>query len=122
MKILIAGSRHLEIDPQDIGSFMYIFGFSEKESMIIHGNSGQVDDSADIYADMNSLEKRAYPANWKEYGKKAGPIRNKEMAKDADILLLIWDGISHGSLNMKKEMKGDRFAHLHDANVVFKSR
>ena len=34
-----------------------------------------------------------------------GPMRNKQMAKYADALLLIWDGKSKGSANMKHEME-----------------
>lgn len=46
-----------------------------------------------------------FPADWKKHGKAAGPIRNREMAEYADALLLIWNGESRGSANMKKEMK-----------------
>ncbi len=44
-----------------------------------------------------------FPADWDKHGKAAGPIRNKQMAEYADALLLIWDGNSRGSMNMKKE-------------------
>ncbi len=48
---------------------------------------------------------REFTANWIEHGKAAGPIRNRQMAEYADVLLLIWDGKSKGSANMKKEMQ-----------------
>ena len=38
-------------------------------------------------------------------GKAAGHVRNKKMAEYGDALLLIWDGKSKGSANMKKEMQ-----------------
>lgn len=47
--------------------------------------------------------KKFYP-DWGKHGKAAGPIRNKQMAEYADALLLIWDGESKGSKNMKEEM------------------
>ena len=48
---------------------------------------------------------KEFPANWENHGKAAGPIRNKQMAEYADALLLIWDGESRGSANMKKEIQ-----------------
>lgn len=46
-----------------------------------------------------------FPAKWDVHGKAAGHIRNKEMADFADALLLIWDGKSPGSKNMKQNME-----------------
>lgn len=43
--------------------------------------------------------------NGTKYNAAAGPIRNRKMAKLGDALLLIWDGESKGSANMKKEME-----------------
>ena len=45
-----------------------------------------------------------FDADWETHGKAAGPIRNAQMAKYADALLLIWDWKSKGSANMKQEM------------------
>ena len=46
-----------------------------------------------------------FPANWQVEGKAAGFIRNRRMAEYGDILLLLWDGKSRGSLNMKQNME-----------------
>jgi hypothetical protein len=40
------------------------------------------------------------PANWDEFGKSAGYIRNAEMAKYADACVIFWDGISKGTKHM----------------------
>lgn len=63
-----------------------------------------IDRLGEIWADSNELITWRYPAKWKKQGRPAGPIRNKEMAKVGDALLLIWDGKSPGSKNMKFEM------------------
>lgn len=52
------------------------------------------------WAHVNNIPIDERPANWKRYGKSAGPIRNYEMAERADALILLWDGISPGSRNM----------------------
>jgi hypothetical protein len=41
-----------------------------------------------------------YPADWARHGKAAGPIRNKQMADNADVLVAFWDGESAGTANM----------------------
>lgn len=47
---------------------------------------------------------RTFKADWNTYGKTAGPKRNAQMAEYGDALLVIWDGKSRGSANMKSEM------------------
>lgn len=41
-----------------------------------------------------------FPANWNEYGRAAGPIRNKEMAEYADAVILLPGG--NGTANMRR--------------------
>ena len=40
-------------------------------------------------------------ANWEKYGKMAGPVRNRAMAKNADIVILLPGG--RGTTSMRKE-------------------
>lgn len=47
---------------------------------IIHGDSTGADRCADIWATFReNTTIKAYPADWATHGKKAGPIRNKQM-------------------------------------------
>lgn len=41
-----------------------------------------------------------FPANWAEFGKYAGYIRNYDMGKNADMLIAFWDGKSKGTSHM----------------------
>lgn len=44
---------------------------------------------------------KPYPADWKKYGRSAGPIRNSEMVKSgAEICIGFWDGKSKGTKDM----------------------
>ena len=44
-----------------------------------------------------------FPADWKAHGKAAGPIRNRDMAKHADQVVLFPGG--RGTENMYQEAK-----------------
>lgn len=39
-------------------------------------------------------------AHWHLYGKRAGPIRNEQMAQNAQALVAVWDGKSAGTKHM----------------------
>lgn len=52
------------------------------------------------YAKECGYEIHYYPADWKQYGRRAGPIRNEKMAQAADALVAFWDGSSPGTKNM----------------------
>ncbi len=44
------------------------------------------------------------PADWDSWGKRAGYIRNTEMARKADVLVAFWDGESRGTGHMISTM------------------
>lgn len=110
MKLLIAGSRSLNADKLysmlDINTLLDIFNL-DWPLEFVHGGCPKGTDEycdrvANSYHDTTKL--RIFKADWKKHGKSAGPKRNKQMAEYADVLLLIWDGQSRGSKNMKEEM------------------
>lgn len=47
-----------------------------------------------------------FPADWNQYGKRAGILRNEEMGRFADGLLAFWDGHSRGTKHMIEFMQG----------------
>lgn len=72
---------------------------------IVSGGASGIDSCGEEYANHWDLPITRFPADWNTHGKAAGPIRNKQMAEYADALLLIWDGESKGSANMKRQMQ-----------------
>lgn len=117
MKLVIAGKRTFYISPGFIHQLLsyYFTGKVLNISEIVSGGAPGVDFAAKSLCenkigttlfDKHFLGKYIeFSADWEKYGKTAGPIRNREMAKYGDALLLIWDGESRGSANMKKEME-----------------
>lgn len=68
--------------------------------VIISGCARGADTLGLRYASENAFDVEEYPADWDKYGKKAGYMRNVEMAKNADALIAFWDSKSKGTKHM----------------------
>jgi hypothetical protein len=108
MKLLVAGSRHFKFSTLFIqGLIQSIYGPQLPKSTIseiISGGAKGIDWLGRQFSGSQGINYREFGAEWDKHGKAAGPIRNKQMAEYSDELLLIWDGKSKGSANMKQEM------------------
>lgn len=106
MKIIIAGSRTLQIFEEGIYSLLCAHKIHRNQyTEVVSGGAGGIDKCGEFFATYYNVDLKRFPADWDTHGKAAGVIRNKQMAEYADALLLIWDGKSRGSANMKKEME-----------------
>lgn len=72
----------------------------EKIACIICGMAAGADMLGRRWAHENALAVVEMPADWEKHGRSAGYIRNEEMAKKADQVVVFWDGLSKGSKNM----------------------
>lgn len=92
LRMVVAGSRtigHYPIVADIIEDAIDQFGISP--STIISGHARGVDSLAEKWAKQNGVKVELHPADWDRYGKAAGHIRNKEMAKCADCLVAVKD-------------------------------
>jgi hypothetical protein len=103
MKIIIAGSRtiidKIKVNPFIDDGLKYLVPYGS-ECEIVSGRARGVDNIGEEYAKRLMLPLKIFPADWGKYGKRAGYLRNKQMAEYADALILIWDGKSRGSKMM----------------------
>lgn len=104
MKVIIAGCRRL-CDPIVTAELVRR---TMRESFpdcteVVSGGAFGVDEIGEAWAEANSVPVKKFKAAWDEYGKSAGPIRNRQMAEYADALLAVWDGKSPGTKNMIHE-------------------
>lgn len=102
-RVIICGSR--EFDNKGLCFAKLDEILSKYENVeIISGQSKGADLFGEEYAQLHSLKMTIFPANWKRYGKTAGPIRNKAMlmyALEAEtIVIAFWNGSSRGTKNM----------------------
>lgn len=97
MKLIIAGGR----DFSDYRCLKEsVIGLNINISEIVSGNAKGADALGEQFALENNIPVKSFPADWGKNGRSAGPIRNKEMADYADILVAFWDGKSKGTKSM----------------------
>lgn len=55
-----------------------------KIEKLVHGGAPGVDTISGQWAEKEGIEVEVYPADWKQYGKRAGYIRNQQMLKEGN--------------------------------------
>lgn len=103
MKVIIAGSRSIT-DPAVVRNALDRFNLANRITMVVSGAARGVDTLGAQWAAGVGISVYFMPANWEKFGKSAGYVRNRQMAKYADALLAIWDGYSKDTKNMIEEM------------------
>ena len=101
-KIIIAGGRDFndyDLLKKEVSGFISILKPGTKIQIISGGAKG-VDTLGERFAQENDLEVVLFPAEWKKYGRAAGPKRNAQMAEYATHLLSFWNGESKGTKSM----------------------
>ena len=112
-RVIIAGGRDFEsyeymcekLDDLFYKSTSFI---GSRPIKIISGMAKGADTLAIRYADEHKLTKILFPANWKEYPRIAGFLRNNDMLSIATHLIAFWNGESSGTKHMIEiaQMKG----------------
>jgi hypothetical protein len=98
IKLVIGGSRGLNPTVEEIQHQVELEGWDVE--CLISGGARGVDLAGEKWAKAYNIPiKRSIP-EWGKYGKRAGILRNMEMAKEADCGLLFWDGRSPGTRHM----------------------
>lgn len=95
MRTIVAGSRGFS----DYGRLVAALDMREI-SVVLSGTARGADRLGERYASERGIAVERYPAQWDVYGKRAGYLRNQEMAERADALVAFWDGVSPGTRHM----------------------
>jgi hypothetical protein len=103
MRCIIAGSRGFR-DKELLQSVMEEFN---QITEVVSGGAKGADHIGEWWAIENNIPIKRFIPNWDLYGRAAGPIRNGEMAKYADLLVVFWDGESRGTADMVAQMRRD---------------
>lgn len=97
-RIVIAGGRDFD-DYQGMCKVLDKIKW-ELGDVIISGTANGADTLGERYANEHGLRIARFPARWDKHGKKAGFLRNEEMAEFCTGGILFWDGVSRGTRSM----------------------
>ena len=93
MKVLVAGGRDFD-DKDWLFKELNAVHSSEPITQIIDGGARGADSLAYLWAHQMEIDNYRAFANWQKYGKKAGWVRNNQMADlEPDLVILFPGGI-----------------------------
>ena len=101
-RLVVAGSRDFNNYDMLCSALDEVIGElkAEYNVTIVSGTANGADKLGEKYAEKHGLKIERHPANWGRYGRGAGPIRNAEMVKASDGVIVFWNGESTGAKNI----------------------
>ena len=101
-RVVIAGCRDYNNYDEAKAYIDFCLSNIRKENniVIVSGCASGADAIGERYAKENGFKVEKYPADWKTYGRSAGPRRNKQMAEVSDYVICFWDEKSRGTKSM----------------------
>lgn len=102
-KIIIAGGRDFkdyELLKTKVDKIIELLIADNFTIEIVSGTANGADKLGEKYAKEKGYKIAYFPANWDKFGKRAGYIRNEEMANYAQALIAFWDNKSRGTKHM----------------------
>lgn len=102
LKLIVAGGRDFNDYELLSTTVMYLANrvYQASQVSIVCGMARGADMLGHHFATEHDVKVYEFPANWSGLGKRAGFMRNTEMGKFADSLVVFWDGKSHGTKHM----------------------
>lgn len=101
LKVIIAGGRDYELTDSD---FSRLDELSVKE--VVSGGAKGADSGGESWAVSRGIPVKRFLADWKRYGRGAGPKRNLAMAEYADAVALFSGGKGTASMRKLAEKEG----------------
>ena len=98
-KLIVAGGRDFD-DYQLLKNKLDKLLQNKTEVEIVCGKAKGADTLGERYAKEKGYLVKEFPAQWDKFGKRAGYLRNEEMAKYADACVAFWDEKSRGTKHM----------------------
>lgn len=99
MRTIIAGSRTVESFDL-VRAAVEACPWASEITEVVSGCADGVDTLGEQWAKRKMIPIKRFPADWRRFGRAAGPKRNEQMAAYADALIAVWDGASRGTQDM----------------------
>lgn len=88
MRVLVCGGREF-----DDAQFLFdVLNSIKGIQKIVHGGAYGADQLAGRWAVANNIPVEVFPADWRQYGKRAGYLRNVQMAESKPDLVIAFRG------------------------------
>ena len=109
LKVLVCGGRRYN-DVVEFNALLDHYHKREVIDCVIHGDASGADTLAKEWARAHGIVERAYPADWKRYGVRAGPIRNQLMldAEGPDVVIAFPGGPGTNDMKRRARLAGVR--------------
>lgn len=98
-RLVVAGSRGFD-SYERLSAELDKYLAGRRNVTIISGTARGADRLGERYAQEHGYNIEQVPAQWAKYHQGAGPIRNRQMVKTADAVLVFWDHESTGTRNI----------------------
>lgn len=121
IKVIVAGGRDFTNYKfvQDKLDALFRNRKDDSNITILSGTASGTDKLGERYAKNRKYSLKTFPANWKDFGRAAGPIRNTEMVKEGTHLVAFWDGKSKGTADIiSKAIKKGIPIRIYDTNKL----
>lgn len=102
MRVAIVGSR----DYPDLAAVRRFVRELPKGAIVVSGGARGVDRTAAGAAKRRGLRRKIFKPNRAEYGDRAYYVRNKQIARYADVVCTFWDGRSRGTPQTSRAAAG----------------
>ena len=100
MRVIVCGGR----DYADQSRVSEVLSGLGKIDHLFHGNARGADSMADWWGRKSGVRVHPVPAQWKKYGRRAGPIRNQNMLGQSPDLVVAFPG-GRGTADMIRRAK-----------------
>lgn len=100
MNTIIAGSRSITSRPALAAAIHHAQGRGLVIGRVLSGGADGVDRLGEQWASAHGLPVQRIPADWRRFGRSAGPRRNAEMVAQAEAVVALWDGASAGTAQL----------------------
>jgi len=102
MKLIIAGGRDYRFTPNDIEQLNSLKNITE----VVSGGAKGADSEGEQWATEQGIPLKIFKADWKQYGRGAGPKRNQAMAEYADAVVLFPGGKGTDNMYQRAQKAG----------------
>lgn len=88
MRIAVCGGR--DLPPEKVALKLgAMLNWGVRVDCVIHGAYRGADEGADLFAKRNGIKPLPFKADWRSFGRRAGPHRNRKMLREGRPHILI---------------------------------